>query len=162
MEEGKKKGGAFLKAVLVAEFLIVAAMLFHFIIPARVDGESMMPTLQDGQCLIASVGIPKNGDIILVDTGGQILVKRCVAVAGESVGYSDGSVLVDGKILEEPYTMDGSHDYSDAWSGDVPDGCVFVLGDNRDHSMDSRVLGCISLDDVMGVVRIVLPKWIQF
>ena len=162
MEEEKKRGGVFLKTVLIVEFLIVAAMLFHFIIPARVHGESMMPTLEDGQCLIASVGVPKRGDIVLVDTGGQILVKRCVATAGESVGYGDGDVLINGDPLDEPYIMDGAHDYSDAWSGNVPDGCVFVLGDNRDHSMDSRVLGCIDLDEVLGVVRIILPGWIQF
>ncbi len=162
MVEEKKHGGWFLKTVIAVEFLIVAAMLFHFVVPARVEGSSMEPTLSSGRCLLATVGVPKHGDIILVEADGQVLVKRCIGVSGDSITYSDGSVLVNGEVVDEPYITDGVHDYADAWSGDVPEDAVFVMGDNRDNSLDSRILGCIDLDDVIGVVRIVLPEWVKF
>lgn len=157
-----------LKAIVAAS-VIVAVLFGFFIKPVEVIGSSMSPTLTNGDRLIVWKFLyePKNGDpVILSENTGldEALVKRVIAVAGQTVDIdSSGTVIVDGQPLEEGYIMEpiapstrGDHDYPVT----VPEGCIFVMGDNRNRSTDSRFseVSFVDKDEVIGkVVLRILP-----
>ena len=158
----KKELWEWVKALLFAG--IIVFIVFRFLIQVvSVDGTSMVPTLQDGDRLISSnlFYTPEYGDIVILseNTGlNEALVKRIIAVAGQTVDINEnGEVVVDGKVLSEPYIAET---ISDNRRGDfdypvtVPEGMVFVMGDNRNHSTDSRfsAVGFIDEDEILGRV----------
>ena len=164
---------------LVAAVLAIRAFVFE---PIRVDGESMQNTLQDGErCFVEKVSYwfsgPKQGDVVIVHypgRGNTTFVKRVVATAGQTIeirpdadrsdngGYT---VYIDGEPLDESaYSEgfrldDGAYTLVRGRNGEnyvtVPEGCVFVMGDHRTNSHDSRMpnVGAIPLSDVLGRVR---------
>lgn len=174
LPDGEKKKSVraevieWLKAIVAAS-VIVAVLFGFFIKPVEVIGSSMSPTLTNGDRLIVWKFLyePKNGDpVILSENTGldEALVKRVIAVAGQTVDIDgEGRVVVDGELLEEGYIMEtiapstrGDHDYPVT----VPEGCVFVLGDNRNHSTDSRFepVSFVDKDEIIGkVVLRILP-----
>ena len=145
--------------------LIAVVLVFSFLFRmVGVDGTSMRTTLQDQDRLIISSlpYTPQQGDIVVInrtDQGLEPLVKRVIAIGGQTVQIMEetGDVLVDGQVLDEPYlytrTIEG---ISEAVSPDgivkVPEGHVFVMGDNRAQgaSLDSRFIGCIDERDIVG------------
>ena len=159
---------------MVMGCILAAVLLFNcFARLTQVDGESMTNTLQDGEMrLVWSLGYhPKAGDIVVVNKktatflDDRAIVKRVIAVGGQSVDidYASGTVYVDGSPLDEPYiketmyfpasyTMSQTH-----W--DVPQGQLFLMGDNRNGSTDSRDerLGPVDEGYVLG--RAVLALW---
>ena len=162
---------------LVMGCVLAAVVLFNcFARLTRVDGHSMDPTLQDGEMmLIWSLGYqPEQGDIVVLtktaqDTLPQVkdkaIVKRVIAVGGQTVDidYTTGTVYVDGTPLDEPYINGPMYLPSDPmmWGThwEVPEGSIFVMGDNRNGSTDSRheLLGTIDEDYVLG--KVVLALW---
>ena len=156
--------------------VVAAVVLFNCVARlTRVDGDSMNNTLQDGEImLIWSLGYtPKQGDIVVLNktpvlltgwTEPRAIVKRVIATGGQTVDidYMAGLVYVDGQPLDEPYlpeemylpgpTMQQTH-----W--EVPEGSIFVMGDNRNNSTDSRddQLGTIDTGYVLG--KAVLALW---
>ena len=142
------------EAVLVA--VIVIALFTLVIGISRVSGNSMSPTLHDGQPVLY-VRLEKNyvpGDIASVRMpDDEYLVKRIVAVEGDSVDIHDGVVYINGTALEDGfgYTEAGSFN---KYPVTLPEGHIFVLGDNREISVDSRAFGPISATQTRG--RIVL------
>jgi signal peptidase I len=145
-------GGAFLVAFVVKTFLIQA-----FFIPSG----SMLPTLhEDDRVLVNKLSYDlhdvNRGDLVVFerpegDAPGQIrdLIKRVVGLPGERIEQRDGRVYIDGQLLEEPYLEDDT-ETTNLPSQTVPDGHVFVMGDNRDDSMDSRVFAAIDEDLIVG------------
>jgi signal peptidase I len=165
-----KQDGGFAKemfewteAIVTALVVVMILMLFLFR-PASVEGSSMVPTLADGDRLVFTDidYTPKQGDIVIVDSEGlgKFIVKRVIATAGQTIDidFVMGTVTVDGVLLDEPYinapTMldEGGHTYPAV----VPADSVFVMGDNRMHSTDSRSdkVGFVNNQDIFGKVLI--------
>ncbi len=133
--------------------------------PIRVDGPSMTPTLLDRERMIVEkvsylFHTPKRGDIIICYYPGYTdsCVKRIIGLPGENVEVADGVIYIDGAPLDESAYW---NDYieTDTWVTQVPDNAVFVVGDNRNHSKDSRHpdVGCIPYEKVTG--RAVCVLW---
>lgn len=148
---------------IIIDIVIVAAIVIVFSIfikPIIVDGESMEPTLKDRDYLFLSrqayrVGEPKRGQIVVFPVGDdKLYIKRVVALPGETVSIHDGKVFVNGKAQDQAFTKEGTTLEGIAGKNTitVPQGQLFVMGDNRNHSEDSRFIGCINIQDVTGVV----------
>ncbi len=164
-----------LETMLVSVFVVL--MLFTYLIrPVTVDGHSMVPTLQDKDSLVMRRILyqPHQGDVVVVsnyaghvldstgnviDSGSslnEILIKRVIAVAGQTVDIrtDEGKVYVDGEALDEPYVNEPTliDDGAFSYPITVPEGYIFVMGDNRNHSTDSRNahVGLIAEEDVLG------------
>lgn len=131
--------------------LVVIVIVFSFVAPiTRVSGESMEPTLFDGEVLMvwALMYQAEAGDIVIITDPtvarleGQSIVKRVIAVAGDvvEIRYDSNEVLVNGVALVEDYILEEMRAiyYGGGEEFTVPEGTVFVLGDNRNHSSDSR------------------------
>lgn len=140
---------------LVAVLLISAFIFRHTV----VDGGSMENTLKDGENLIISdlFYTPRTGDIVVVEDYHtpfrKPLIKRVIATGGQSVMILPTGVYVDGFLLEEEYVhTEPGYRYTPVAEFTVPDGMIYVMGDHRDNSTDSRVFGCVSEEAILGRV----------
>lgn len=144
--------------------VLTVVLIFTFVVRiVRVSGESMRETLQDQDMLVVLnnwlCGTYEQGDIVILQRddfyGGEPIVKRVIATEGQTVDidFDAGVVYVDGTALEEPYTREPT------WTQEgtefpltVPEGCIFVMGDNRNDSDDSRdsALGPVDTRCVLG------------
>lgn len=151
---------------------IVLAVVLFFAINAvsarvRVDGFSMVPTLQDGEYVLVNrlayrANLPERGDIIVFvspQTPNLDLIKRVIGLPGDTVSISGGMVRVNGQVLDEPYIA-AAPVYNGEWN--VPEGRLFVLGDNRNDSSDSHAWGLLPLENVIGKAILIywpIPDW---
>ncbi len=128
--------------------LIVAVLLFSFVVhPIDVVGSSMVPTLHNGDKMLVS-GLfykPKAGDVVVFKKDeydpNKALVKRVIATEGQEINmdFANGIVYIDGEPIAEPYINELTFNKLDfIGPKTVPEGCVFVMGDNRNASVDSR------------------------
>lgn len=148
-------------AVLASAALCVLAINTAFPL-LRIYGDSMDPTLAAGDVVIAVRSTePEQGALIGFYFEGSILVKRIVAVEGDWVDMDkEGNVYINGKLLGEPYLWNKSYGAVDIdLPCHVPEGCVFVLGDHRSTSIDSRsaAIGCVAEGNIIG--EIVFRVW---
>lgn len=140
-------------AVLVAALWLPVLEIF---------GSSMTPTLGEGQYVVAVKDeTPQTGDIIAFYYGNKVLVKRCIAGPGNWVDIQeDGTVTVNGVALDEPYLTEKHFGICDLeLPYQVPEGTFFLMGDERETSVDSRhsSVGCISADQIVG--KIIYRVW---
>jgi len=141
------------------ETFVLAAVLFVVLNAAlarvRIESISMEPTLYRGELVAVNklatfMGGYKRGDVIVFaypPDPSQQYIKRVIGLPGDQVLISKGRVFVNGVAVREPYTM-AQPDYTGVWN--IPDGSLFVLGDNRNHSNDSHVWGMLPLERVVG------------
>jgi len=128
----------------------------------QIYGSSMTPTLQEGEIVVsAKVGKLEPGDIVAFYYGNKVLIKRYIAGPGTWVEITeDGTILLDGQVLEEPYVTEKSLGICDLeFPYQVPEESYFLVGDHRETSVDSRhsSVGCISRDQMVG--KIVFRVW---
>jgi len=144
----------------IVETILLALILYLLInavtVRVRVDGTSMVPTLQNNELVVIyrlayHFGQdPQRGDIIVFDSINRPddeLIKRIIGLPGDEIVIRGGQVLVNGDPLEEAYIA-AAPEYSGSWQ--VTEEKLFVLGDNRNVSSDSHVWGLLPLDEVVG------------
>jgi len=129
-------------------------------------GMAMEPTIAPGDIVYVDMTYfkanhPKVGDVVLykVKSLAGPTMKRIIALGGNRVQIKDAKLMVDGRVVVEPYLKRGgaATAYSKNWGPvKLPTGCIFLLGDFRDSSQDSRVDGCSSTPDLMGLARYIL------
>lgn len=120
---------------------------------------SMAPTLKAGDRVLADklayrLSDPRRGDVVVFEAEGALNVKRVAGLAGDTVEIRDGVLHVNGRTRVEPYVNRRLNDGNFFGPAEVPEGHVFVLGDNRQNSLDSRSLGPIPEERLMGEVRL--------
>lgn len=150
----------FIKDILIT--LVVVFIIISFVAqPTTVDGESMSPTLHNGNQLIIEkmsyhfVGYERYDIIVFpyLKEADKYYIKRIIGLPGETINIVNGYVYIDGARLEEPRELEKITDYgSKTLPVTIPDGYYFVMGDNRNHSQDSRYtdVGFIKERDILG------------
>ena len=146
--------------IVVAAVAVLVATIWMPVL--QIYGSSMTPTLSEGDIVVCfKTSDIKRGDLVAFYLGNKLLVKRCVALPGQTVDIDgDGNVYVDGELLDEPYVQDkalGTCNITLPYQ--VPDGRWFVMGDHRSVSVDSRdqSVGCVSEEQIVG--RLTLRIW---
>jgi signal peptidase I len=138
--------------------LLIALLINVFVGQAtRVEGQSMEPNLHSEQRLVVEklsyrFHGPQRFDIVVLkmpSQGEELLIKRVIGLPGETIEIRDGLVYVDGNPLEEPFTDDLTHAGQESVVI-VPPLHIYVMGDNRDRSNDSRSFGPVSIDNIVG------------
>ncbi len=174
--ENAEGGGVWRTLDFLLYFLMVVMVMFSFraviLDPVRVEGTSMIETLADKEVMLVNrtaytFSEPKRGDIVICyypdayytenDLKYATRVKRVIAVAGDKIELKDGSVYINGERLSEPY-LNGKYTPEKDLAAEgilpensvVPEGTVFVMGDNRPSSRDSRLVGPIPMERVIG------------
>jgi len=164
-EKGKKEHSRFIRNTIFALITVAAVTVLIstlFLQVLQIYGSSMTPTLYEGNIVVSVKGSGfERGDIISFYYNNKILVKRAIAFEGDFVDFDkDGNLYVNNKKLDEPYVSDKSVGECDIeLPYQVPSGKIFVLGDHRATSVDSRstVMGCVSEEQIVG--KIWLRVW---
>lgn len=146
--------------LVVAAVAVLAAMLFFPIF--RVTGSSMEPTLHPKEIVVCLKSSRfQSGDLVAFYYNNKVLLKRVIGTAGDTIEIDDsGNVFVNGSQLDEPYITKKSLGQCDIdFPYQVPDNRIFVMGDNRETSVDSRTtaVGCIADEYVIG--KVFLRVW---
>lgn len=138
--------------------LVVIIIRTYIATPIRVNGTSMDPTLMEGETMILNkIGVSFKGikrfDIVVVKTDDDYLIKRVIALPGESIKYTDGKLYINEKVMKDPYSKSTTDDFDVV---NVKSNEYFVMGDNRAVSKDSRMIGTIKEKQIMGKTNIIL------
>ena len=164
-----------IKAILIALILTFVIRTFLFA-PFQVDGDSMLPNFHDGERLIANEIIydlqtPKRGDVVIFHFDEQRdYIKRVIAIPGDTVEMKNDQLYINGEATKEPYlasVKEQVHQMGLILTDDfgpftVEDGHLFVLGDNRRNSKDSRMIGQIPYEQVVGRADVVFWPFSSF
>ena len=155
----------YLKVIVIT--LIVTYGVLYFVQISKVYGTSMLPTYHEGNIVLVDKVFykhsePKRNDIVVVDYKDAnmketFITKRVVGIGGDHIEIKDNELYLNDELLEEDY-INGAMINSEDMVVDVPEGKVFVMGDNRNNSLDSRKLGYFDFDeDVIGRVFFTVP-----
>lgn len=171
MSQSKNEVWEWIKALIIA-VLLAGGIRFFLFAPIVVDGESMMPTLHDHYRMIVNkigykIGKPERFDIVVFHaTEERDYIKRIIGLPGDHVEYKDDVLYINGEPIEEPYLDQYKKEVNGPLTNDftleevtgldkVPEGHIFVLGDNRRFSKDSRIIGTVKMEEVLGKTNIV-------
>ncbi len=172
-EKEKNELWEWTKALLIA-FAIAAFIRYFLFTPIVVDGDSMMPTLENGDRMIVNkfsykIGEPDRFDIVVFHAPEQKdYIKRVIGLPGDFVEYKDDQLYINGEPIDEPYLDAYKAEISEGnLTGDfslkdidpsldvIPEGYVFVMGDNRRFSKDSRHIGIVDQKEIIGNTNII-------
>ena len=157
-------------SAIVIGFAIVFALLFGWFSPVMISDHSMEPTLMSGETVLFDriykyfFRLHRSDIIVFADReSGSLIIKRIVGLSGETVSANNGVVMIDGEygLSEYDYLTPMQYSFEPVT---VPEGCLFVLSDDRNYGGDSRnpKIGCINSSEVLGVVRIRLNRFTIF
>lgn len=170
--EKSKEVFSWVKAIAIAVILAFLIRTYIFA-PIVVDGESMMPTLQDHERIVltkfgTSIDSIDRFDIVVFHaTEDKDYIKRVIGLPGDHIEYRDDTLYINDKKYDEPYLdeykeqmagepLTGSFTLEEITGGmTVPENQVFVMGDNRQNSLDSREIGTISVEEIVGKANLV-------
>ena len=147
--------------VVLCIFMVFAAFRVFFAVNyfcVSVIGDSMEGTIHDGDYVYAiSSATPRRGDIVIIDRGDKVIIKRVIALGGDTVELKEGVLYLNGEKVDEPYIDPARNTASNKINNykleePVPEGEMFFLGDNRDESNDSRSTGTLLISKTLGVV----------
>ncbi|GKU82647.1 signal peptidase I [Niallia sp. NCCP-28] len=171
----KKKSELFewSKSIFVAVAIAIVVRTFVFT-PIVVDGESMEPTLNnEDRMVVSKIGTPKRFDIIVFHATAQDdYIKRVIGLPGDTIEYKNDILYINGKAYKEDYLKEKKQEVKEQYGADalltenfnlkdytgfekVPKNTLFVMGDNRRNSKDSREIGVIPFDKVVGSTNLV-------
>lgn len=174
MAKRKEKNEIFewVKALVIA--ILLAAIIRYFLFaPILVDGLSMMPTLKDQDRMVVNkiaykIGEPERFDIVVFHaTEEKDYIKRVIGLPGDTIEYKEDTLYINGTAYEEPYLTEYKNQVIDGpltepftleeITGEttVPEGEVFVMGDNRRYSKDSRHIGTVEISEILGKTSLV-------
>jgi len=148
------------KSLAIAGVLAIIIHTFLFAV-VIVSGPSMESTLHNNERLIMNKLVynfsePEHGDIIVFHaTEEDDYIKRVIGIPGDTIQYRNNQLFLNGEAIEEPYLTDTTYT-SDFGPLEVPEGTVFVMGDNRLNSSDSRIIGPISEEKIVGRVNLLI------
>lgn len=171
MEQVKKEKNEiweWAKALLIA-FAAVWLIRYFLFTPIVVDGESMMPTLENGDRMIVNkIGEPNRNDIVVFHAPEKKdYIKRVIGLPGDHVAYKNDQLYINGEPQEEPYLDSNKSQVNGGTLTEdftleertgkkvIPEGYLFVMGDNRRNSTDSRIIGLVPLEEVIGKTNII-------
>ncbi|MBQ8472797.1 MAG: signal peptidase I [Bacilli bacterium] len=146
--------------------IVLVLVIKQFIItPIRVNGSSMNDTLINKDIMILDkisyqFSPIERFDIVVIKFENEYLIKRVIGLPGETVEYKDNNLYINGELIEENFNHKVTDNYS--LNEVIPDGYYFVVGDNRGDSLDSRVLGLMKEEDILGKTSLVLFPFNRF
>ncbi|MFV0249915.1 MAG: signal peptidase I [Bacilli bacterium] len=149
--------------------IIIIVLIRQFIVtPVRVDGESMDPTLSNGEILILNKldNSFELFDIVVIKYGTEKIIKRIIGLPGDYIEYKNNILYINNEIVEENFlendTKTSDFKLSDLGYKVISDGFYFVVGDNRDNSLDSRIIGLVKKSDIIGTTKLALFPFDKF
>lgn len=172
MVRGKSETLEWIKALIIA-LLLAVLIRFFFFAPIVVEGQSMMPTLHHSDRMIVNkigytISEPDRFDIVVFHaTEEKDYIKRVIGLPGDTIVYDNDILYINNEPYDEPYLDELKHQLGGSKltydftlqevtnEVSVPEGYLFVMGDNRQHSLDSRDIGLIPIDEVVGKANIV-------
>ncbi len=137
--------------------LVVVLIRTYLFTPIKVNGTSMYPTLENGYFMILNkIGLKKGinrWDIVVVKEDNRYIIKRVIALPGESVAYIDGKLYINKRLVEDKYSLSETSDFNEIY---LKSNEYFVMGDNRSVSADSRIIGPVSKDEIYGKTNLII------
>lgn len=171
-DESVKKKNKIFKEIMSYILIILVVLLIkkYIFTPIRVNGDSMNPTLLHNDIMILNeIGYYTNGlkrfDIVVVNTNGEKIIKRVIGLPGDKIEYKDNKLYVNDKLIEENFEHAETMDFSvfiDLGFETIPDDHYFVVGDNRNNSVDSRMIGLVNKNQIMGKTNFIVFPFKRF
>ncbi len=147
--------------IIIIVVIIIRTFIFT---PVVVNGPSMMNTLHNGDVMILDkigmkLGDIKRFDIVVIQTGKTKIIKRVIGMPGETISYHDNKLYINGKEVSDNHSNEITYDFEEV---KIPDGEYYVLGDNRTDSVDSRILGTIPKNEILGHATFIIYPFNRF
>ncbi|MCG7335940.1 signal peptidase I [Sporosarcina sp. ACRSM] len=160
-EKGKRELISWIQSIAIAFIIAIVIRQFLFT-PVIVSGQSMEPTFEnENKIVISKIHKVDRFDLIVfhAPNSEDDFIKRVIGLPGDVVIMKDDRLFINGEEYDEDYIQANKDKLADGqkltqdFEVEVPEGCYFVLGDNRRHSTDSRIIGCIDASSVVGAVK---------
>ena len=147
--------------IIIIVVIIIRTFIFT---PVVVNGPSMMNTLHNGDVMILDkIGMKLGGikrfDIVVIQTGKTKIIKRVIGMPWETISYHDNKLYINGKEVSDNHSNEITYDFEEV---KIPDGEYYVLGDNRTDSVDSRILGTIPKNEILGHATFIIYPFNRF
>ena len=147
--------------IIIIVVIIIRTFIFT---PVVVNGPSMMNTLHNGDVMILDkIGMKLGGikrfDIVVIQTGKTKIIKIVIGMPGETISYHDNKLYINGKEVSDNHSNEITYDFEEV---KIPDGEYYVLGDNRTDSVDSRILGTIPKNEILGHATFIIYPFNRF